>query len=342
MLISFLFQFQKESLDLTYKIYECRAKKLKLDCTENSESGVNKSTINNNNNWKEVQLRISENGEMSITGIQDASMLELLDATENFKSEIVINEGKNVDSYPKPVQVDAGSEQATATADAQAKPTETTLKDGCTEPPSNSMENHAPAPCKKELPDLKFIGKTHSSSSPILTNTKSIANTKLLNSGIKMVINNAKSGASVSKISTEVKNPTSSDTTDIIKAPIPSTTTTISRTCVSKFKSEPKPSKMSFSGSGMPKSIELSETLNLNSELSVIPLNSSASCVSLSSCGGTTTVYSTINKSMCSTKSDESYSRVSSVKEGYVYFCLHICYRIKYSKLVSGLKINQP
>ncbi|XP_065168180.1 cell surface glycoprotein 1-like [Atheta coriaria] len=68
---------RKVPLALTYRIYESTKK-------ANSQS-LNLSAENNNNNdssgeegWKEVQLRISENGEMSVTGIQDC--LSLLDA----------------------------------------------------------------------------------------------------------------------------------------------------------------------------------------------------------------------------------------------------------------------
>lgn len=67
-------------MELCYKIYECTSKKVKLD-DEQSQT--------NNNNWKEVQLRISENGEMSITGIQDSNTVVNIVNSDKYKSEIV-------------------------------------------------------------------------------------------------------------------------------------------------------------------------------------------------------------------------------------------------------------
>jgi hypothetical protein len=69
---------RKAPIELTYRIYEYTAKKPKLDVKE-------EAVQSNNNNWKEVQLRISENGEMSI--IQDEA-LELVN-NNNYKPEIV-------------------------------------------------------------------------------------------------------------------------------------------------------------------------------------------------------------------------------------------------------------
>lgn len=64
---------QKGPLELTYRIYEYTAsKRVKLDGDD--DDGVKKAETqtNNSNDWKEVQLRISENGEMSVMGIQEA------------------------------------------------------------------------------------------------------------------------------------------------------------------------------------------------------------------------------------------------------------------------------
>ncbi|CAG9820633.1 unnamed protein product [Phaedon cochleariae] len=83
---------RKEPMQLTYRIYECTAKKPKLD-HENADT----AQANNNNNWKEVQLRISENGEMSITGIQEdrlsPSLLEIVNNESKYKDD-----GEEVDS----------------------------------------------------------------------------------------------------------------------------------------------------------------------------------------------------------------------------------------------------
>ncbi|GJQ81920.1 hypothetical protein Trydic_g20388 [Trypoxylus dichotomus] len=92
---------RKGPLELTYRIYENRTKRLKIDDKEDESlqdsqsrdaalvpedtnqpekssstetNSLNNNNNNNNNNWKEVQLRISENGEISVTDIiQDNS-----------------------------------------------------------------------------------------------------------------------------------------------------------------------------------------------------------------------------------------------------------------------------
>lgn len=56
---------QKEPLELTYQIYEKTIKRIKLDNSTDDKKELQ-------TDWKEVQLRISENGEMSVTGIQDS------------------------------------------------------------------------------------------------------------------------------------------------------------------------------------------------------------------------------------------------------------------------------
>lgn len=74
---------QKGPLELTYRIYEYTAKRIKLDTDVNKQADggeemVQDETQTNGGNssssssdWKEVQLRISENGEMSVMGIQE-------------------------------------------------------------------------------------------------------------------------------------------------------------------------------------------------------------------------------------------------------------------------------
>lgn len=68
-------------------------KKLESNVAEETPAPVNCIiNNNNNNNWKEVQLRISENGEMSITGIDtnlDSSLLEIVNTEPKYKSEVV-------------------------------------------------------------------------------------------------------------------------------------------------------------------------------------------------------------------------------------------------------------
>ncbi|XP_064214617.1 polycomb group protein Psc isoform X2 [Tribolium castaneum] len=75
--VSYIYSWKRKTpLELTYRIYEYAPKKTEVKKEEASEQ---------NNNWKEVQLRISENGEMSI--IQDEAS-ELVN-NNNYKPEIV-------------------------------------------------------------------------------------------------------------------------------------------------------------------------------------------------------------------------------------------------------------
>lgn len=75
---------QKSPIDLIYRIYECAPKKPKLENTDMKE------TNQNNNTWREVQLRISENGEMSITGIHDDLLKMVEEKVVSTDSETVI------------------------------------------------------------------------------------------------------------------------------------------------------------------------------------------------------------------------------------------------------------
>ncbi|XP_044260739.1 polycomb group protein Psc-like isoform X2 [Tribolium madens] len=78
--VSYIYSWKRKTpLELTYRIYEYTPKRTEVKEEETSEQ------TNNNNNWKEVQLRISENGEMSI--IQDEAS-ELVN-NNNYKPEIV-------------------------------------------------------------------------------------------------------------------------------------------------------------------------------------------------------------------------------------------------------------
>lgn len=73
-------------------------KKIKLENDPNNDesqsidcNNIGSNNSINNNNWKEVQLRISENGEMSITGIDtnlDSSLLEIVNSDTKYKNEV--------------------------------------------------------------------------------------------------------------------------------------------------------------------------------------------------------------------------------------------------------------
>ncbi|XP_050310463.1 polycomb group protein Psc-like [Anthonomus grandis grandis] len=278
--VAYIYSWKKiEPLSLTYKIYE-RAKKPKLEPPENSQNTSNPQLNNNNNNWKEVQLRISENGEMSITGIQDSGMLDLLESTENFQSEIVINESKAGETCPKLEEVDSKNDKP------DVAPTKVVIS-------------------QPEEPPVTI--------SPIQP-PKTVANSKLLNSGIRIVINNAKSASEAKKAQPLPPTTTTSITISSITTTLATVSTSIPKLIEVSSTEAPTVAKVTTK---MPKLIEVSENLNLNSELSVIPRNlversGFEGCVSLSSCG-TTTVFSTINKSMCSTKSDDT--RVAPVEK---------------------------
>lgn len=75
---------RKGPLELTYRIYESTLNSANLDINLTSDDNEIANNLNNNNasnDWKEVQIQISENGEMSVTGIQDC--LELLDKMDD-------------------------------------------------------------------------------------------------------------------------------------------------------------------------------------------------------------------------------------------------------------------
>lgn len=206
---------QKGPIELTYRIYECSAKKLKLEpeCHESTQANNN-----NNNNWKEVQLRISETGEMSITGIQDAalgpSILEIVNSDQQkYKNEVV------------------------------------TVVESNTPPRST--------PLKKELPGLKYIGK----SANVPTSNVVVTPAKSVNSDVKL-----------NDVSVGSGNPSGCAPKDSLRL----------ETC-----------KVEVVASGTP--------------------NFLSGCATLSS-GTTTMVFSTINSTKCSTKSEDSVSRSESVK----------------------------
>ncbi|KAJ3653108.1 hypothetical protein Zmor_019025 [Zophobas morio] len=81
--VAYIYSWKRKApIELSYRIYEYTSKKPKLEAKKQDEEEIVQT---NNNNWKEVQLRISENGEMSI--IQDEA-LELVN-NNNYKPEIV-------------------------------------------------------------------------------------------------------------------------------------------------------------------------------------------------------------------------------------------------------------
>ncbi|XP_018335423.1 mucin-5AC [Agrilus planipennis] len=66
---------RKGPLDLTYRIYENTAKRLKLDSNSSISATEEDESSETKNEWKEVQLRISETGEMCVTGVDNTTIL---------------------------------------------------------------------------------------------------------------------------------------------------------------------------------------------------------------------------------------------------------------------------
>ncbi|CAH0549274.1 unnamed protein product [Brassicogethes aeneus] len=85
---------RKRCIDLSYRIYECKSKKLKTDGTENQ----------NNNNWKEVQLRISENGEMQMS-LMHENLLKMVEKEQQNNKKVEENSETKTksDDVAKPV-----------------------------------------------------------------------------------------------------------------------------------------------------------------------------------------------------------------------------------------------
>lgn len=204
---------RKGPLELTYRIYESTLSPAKLRCPS---SAADDKQINNNNNasndWKEVQIQISENGEMSVTGIQDC--LELLDkitddrtkSTENPQkdtapsSEAIKNKITKVELNQPP-----SDDTLMTNIDAPVLPTVTlTVAEirelsKVEEAAKTQLSDAFPLPppakkAKKELPDLKLI-----------------ANKSQTKNGAKItspVLNSAKNGATET-----IAQPSSSSTT---------------------------------------------------------------------------------------------------------------------------------
>nr|XP_023014389.1 uncharacterized protein YMR317W-like isoform X2 [Leptinotarsa decemlineata] len=130
---------RKGPIELTYRIYERASKKPKLD-----PEYVEATQMNNNNNWKEVQLRISENGEMSITGIQDSalspSLMEIVNSELKYKNGAAPEESKPSNKItgkkelPALKYIGKGNSSTTSSTTTSTAPTtvtniETTTKD---------------------------------------------------------------------------------------------------------------------------------------------------------------------------------------------------------------------
>ncbi|KAK9874322.1 hypothetical protein WA026_002673 [Henosepilachna vigintioctopunctata] len=187
--IMYIYKLSKlEPLDLTYRIYEYMAKKMKIENRESKlvtpDEASTQPTYSNNNNWKEVQLRISENGEMSITGIQDAN------GTQNFTPEMI-------------EVLDANSLAPSA---------------------ANSITNPVK---KKDLPDLKFIGRSQSSSNiKILKNETIIGPFCTQNNICDSLVPSISVKTTCNPMTLEVSNMDNSNIVSTISMPCMNATTT--------------------------------------------------------------------------------------------------------------------
>lgn len=142
--VAYIYSWKRNTpLDLSYKIYECPAKKAKLDQAVSEDNTTN--SLQNNNNWKEVELRISENGEMSITGIRDSMILDV-------PEDVVIAEKKDTEEN----QRESEEPVEEVKVEEKVKENEIVLTPVVTQA----------SPVKKEIPGLKFIGKIPAISQP--------------------------------------------------------------------------------------------------------------------------------------------------------------------------------
>lgn len=112
-------QLQKGPLELTYRIYENTKHQ---NC--NKEQGKTDTATDNNSDWKEVQLRISENGEMSVTGIQDV-LREQIDSKTETKPAVNAQSAKR---EPPALKLIAKTTVTAATTSTSASATSDTSK----------------------------------------------------------------------------------------------------------------------------------------------------------------------------------------------------------------------
>lgn len=119
---------------------------------------VNNNNNNNNNDWKEVQLRISENGEMSVMGIQEAEQIEVKQSevkqseakqSEN-QSDVKQSEGKQAETEQSEVKQSEEKQ-------SEVKPPEKQL--AVKQPEKQSETKQSQQQTKREPPALKLIGK---------------------------------------------------------------------------------------------------------------------------------------------------------------------------------------
>lgn len=89
---------RKGPLELTYRIYENTIKKLNSDTQSSTLENTNTSE---NSEWKEVQLRISENGEMCFTGVDDCVISKCDKQSEDAEKNDVATQGNDESSERK-------------------------------------------------------------------------------------------------------------------------------------------------------------------------------------------------------------------------------------------------
>lgn len=129
---------RKGPLELTYRIYENTIKRLKSGSETDDENESSSSDDKSKSEWKEVQLRISENGEMCITGVDDC---------------LVVNE-------PVPKTISSVSDQKSEAVDV-AEPKENVLP----------LQTNETANTKKDGTALKLIGREDTGTTTTIQST---------------------------------------------------------------------------------------------------------------------------------------------------------------------------
>ncbi|XP_031330877.1 polycomb group protein Psc-like, partial [Photinus pyralis] len=130
---------RKGPLELTYRIYENTIKRLKSGGEAKEENESCSAEDKSQSEWKEVQLRISENGEMCITGVDDC---------------LVVNE-------PVPKTISSVCDQKSETTVDVAEPKQNVL-------PSQTNET---ANTKRDGSALKLIGREDTGTTTTIQST---------------------------------------------------------------------------------------------------------------------------------------------------------------------------
>lgn len=227
-------------MELTYRIYESTTKKANVETptslptssatttlssstTEQSVEDTSSAHNSSKNEWKEVQLRISENGEMCFTGVDDSIILN----EQVTKCNSSNSEQKSVVSSPVNDTLEKTCSELEVKVEVVSNPS--------VEVQSKSVDANKISALKKDVPALKFIGKETT------TTTTSIQSTIASIKNNLVAVSTSNTGKpSITSITTTSNNSTSSCVTTVtacstgnttINTTSPSMTTNITGTC---------------------------------------------------------------------------------------------------------------